>query len=343
MEPIWDENDPQQQLRIALSLTRPVVRGEGLRGWLESLLPHAYVRERNPLYAYEMRGITRERSQADLLRGLALSLLRDAGFGVVLWMIAFLINGGGTAFERYDRLWLLFVLAFALTLLTSFALDAFSVLAIAQTNRQRQAGSSQQDLVRISQIDVASLVRARFAVAQIRVWNSMRTVIGLRLIVLVFALLNLLAAPLLMGDLHLREYFAWRFNSIFSFFPGGLLELMTGLAVVLFGGLLIAEPLWRMRALAAAGLASSTGTHPGALVPLYAAAILASIWLIQLTLLAAMVIILFVASSSQTCLAIMLPGAVLTGGGGMRMLYFGVMLSQLQSVYRRMLEAADSA
>ena len=76
------DTDPMAELRLGMSLARPVAAPEGLREWLESLLPHAYVTPGNPVFAYALRGIQGGYSRRDLARSLALGLLRSEGLVV---------------------------------------------------------------------------------------------------------------------------------------------------------------------------------------------------------------------------------------------------------------------
>jgi len=222
--------------------------------------------------------------------------------------------------------------ALGLSVFAGYVLDGFCVYITAFSNRAQQMDGVHYDLLSLSHVDTEHLVRARFAAAQVRVWNIMRTVLGIRLLAIVFVLLNLFAAPSLL-DLDLTMYISLNVLSGLGFWPGALARTMLFFGATMLGVMMLIEPLWRLRALTAAGMAAAGNRRPTTVVLIYAAGALVGVWLIQTTLLVVVGILVFAFSASSTCMTLVFPAAALIGGGNLRMLYFGLQFAWLRGVY----------
>jgi len=321
---------PYDPLRNLL-LFQPLRQGEGWRSAINGLLPHAYVNSDSPVFTYELRDWTKSRSPDDLKGTIGWELLRNTLFAMLLWGIAFALSSGDPT-QRYDSMWLLVGIALVLSVFAGYVLDGFCVYITAFNNRAQQMDGVHYDLLSLSHVDTEHLVRARFAAAQVRVWNIMRTVIGIRLIAIVFVLLNLFAAPPLLG-LDLTQYISLNVLSGLGFWPGALARTTLFFGAALLGLVMLIEPLWRLRALTAAGMAAAGNRRPTTAVLIYAAGALVGVWLIQTTLLVVVSVLVFAFSASPTCLTLVFPAAALIGGGNLRMLYFGLQFAWLRGVY----------
>ena len=319
--------DPQQKLL----LFQPKSQGAGLMGAVNGLLPHAYVDADSPVFTYELRDWTRGRTQRDLKNTLLMAVIRDSLFAIIIWGIAF-FNTAGPVEQIYDSLWILVGVALAMGVLAGYVLDGFTVFITAFSNRTQQMDGIHHDLLSLSHVDTEHLVRARFAAAQVRVWNIMRTVIGVRLYAIWFAVLNVFAAPTLL-DIDFGDYLTLKVIDNLGLVAGSSAQATLIAAVLLFGLVLVIEPLWRLRALSAAGMAAAGHRRGRTAVMLYAAAALVGIWLIQAVFLVVIAVIIFAFSASPTCMTLVLPIAAIFGGGSLRMLYFGLQFAWLRTVY----------
>ncbi len=131
--------------------------------------------------------------------------------------------------------------------LFSVAIDVFldltCILAGYQTLRL-ETEAVHWDLLRLTPMRIETLIDAHYAVAQARAWLMTALVTTLRVATVALFLLTIFVLPLVLrgfiGDLGLGYDFSW----LFSF---------TGLALV--AAIFMIEPLWRMRAVTALGLA----------------------------------------------------------------------------------------
>jgi hypothetical protein len=234
---------------------------------LDIILPHAWILpDHDALMTYENRRqrhhmLPRQTARQVLYRALRRVLL-PVTIGWVLLFWAFAFTG---ATNLVSVAWGITLVLFLLTLADRFYLDILTSHT-AQDTVTIDTRESHHDLITITNLDTNTRVRAKYAVAQARLWPIFCYLFALRISVVGLAALNLLVLPLLgQGDVvTLSEWV----NIQLALDPNVLGPLTV---IMLTAGAAILYPLailWRFQAVAAVGLligsnsASSAGTTP---------------------------------------------------------------------------------
>ena len=315
---------------------RPFPQGDGPPGWLKSLLPHAYIIPGDPVFLYEMRDYTASYDRQTLRRRLRWSLL-GLPAGIVLWLlvqavIRFGFQSDVVNYITFDLNWLIFGALLIVAVLYDVVSDGVVIFGTAFSTHHDPP--VHRELVTLSGIDTEFVLRSKFAAGQIRQWRVLQTMLFLRTLAVTYALLNLLGLSLVYAGLNSGTYFAERLGSITGFTPPPAAEAMALVGMVCLCALLLIEPVWRMRALVAAGVAASE--RGATATTIYNMGALVSVWLVQITMLAFVLILTFVAVSSPFCLTALPVALVMVGGGGLYLLYDGLRLYWLNGAFRRM-------
>jgi hypothetical protein len=181
-----------------------------------------------------------------------------------------------------------FVILGGFSLLASLLLDFVSVTA-ALNSISGDINNGTWDLLRLTAIREGELVLAKHAITQLRVWRTTMWVIGLRIAA------TLTAAFFMITDYVLetlsQEYLTVEENIEFILF------ILIPFAVLF--GVFILEPLWRMQAMTAVGMAVSARLKDGATAMLVVLGIVLVLWLMQ-----ALVVVAVTAGLSALFLAL---------------------------------------
>lgn len=251
-------------------------------GWMVRVVPHNYVRPGNPLFGYEARGLSYGRTNNDLIERTYRRLGFILGIGLVFWvfmLLGLILSNGSSAW--YNTLWDLIQFAFVISLLDKFLLDFVGVFAgLNSVNRDRSEG--RWDLICITGMSVHRMIRAKHAVIQIKSWRTMTNVMGLRLTVVVLALLTWIVPPLIFP----HAWYMSRIEPVYG--PSLIYEIVaTSMLFLTLGSLMLAyiiEPRWRLRALTAGSLAVSARLRDGIIALMGAFGVFIGIWLAQIAL-----------------------------------------------------------
>lgn len=168
--------------------------------------------------------------------------------------------------------WLI-VISIGMDLILDFASLIFALNSIAG-----EVNAGRWDLLRMTPINERLIIEAKHGLAQLRAWRVMALVLYTRSAAVVLILLHTFLLPVLVGDSPdiFREFRYDFFNM--------LLALVT---VVIFLAIYIIEPLWRMRAMTAVGIAISTRVlYTIAFAFLTAFAAIVATWITQVMILA---------------------------------------------------------
>jgi len=197
-------------------------------------MPHALITTANPVFDYELRRVRWPRSVEELQRYtlnvlIALHLIIGG-----LWLVSRLFYNrpnAGTAL----------LMTYALIALSSVvimvAADLYYILTtVGAINHQIAAG--QWDLLRITELRGENILLAKYAIAQIRAWRFLSVEVAIRVAGLV---LGVLFEPQIFVVLVLTLPVSWC-----------LMILVAGY---------VAEPLWRMQAIIALGVAIAARVH----------------------------------------------------------------------------------
>ena len=240
---------------------------------LYRLTPHSHL-SRNPLFDLETRRVRWGCDVDVLLRSTQRWLLLICGLILALWLLVLV----GSIITRHSGLaaenalivvwWML-----ALSLLAAPALDFVSISsALGSIHGEITAG--RWDLLRLTLLPNRQIVAAKHAAAQVRVWRATMLITALRTATVLIGTLNLLLLA---------------FND--SYFMRGVSfgEWISLLVLLLTGGVVCAvyllEPLWRMRALTALGVAISARTDHATSAALLGIGAIAVLWIAQIMLL----------------------------------------------------------
>jgi hypothetical protein len=198
---------------------------------LKRQLPHALITTANPVFDYELRSIRRPRSVEDLQKyTLNMLIVLHLGLGS-LWLLSLVLNSLSNAQVAPLIPYLVAAISGVVIMIAS---DVYYVLVTVGTTCH-QIESGQWDLLRLTEVRGEHILVAKYALAQIRVWRFMTLEIGVRIAGVVFtALFNLPVFLMLLVTLPV----SWC------------------LVVLIIG--YVAEPLWRMKALVALGVAIAT-------------------------------------------------------------------------------------
>lgn len=259
-----------------VSVTPQSKSGEFLR----QILPYAETNAHNPALRFEMRYLP---DAPRLLRLTRRWMLQGMAGPLGLWCLGALWAAAAPAHAAmiYDWmsraiLWLL-----ALSLLDKFVLDFAGILAGIDAV-QRNMKQGHWDMLRITLLTAGDYAAAQYAAAQVRAWRTMSRAIGLRLAVITLATLHLGVLPAFIGD---RLGWHGLAVELVKAIGNGTVPLTVFLALfssaAVFAFIYAAEPRWRLRALAAAGIAVASQRLEASLALLSGAGAFLGIWLMQ--------------------------------------------------------------
>jgi hypothetical protein len=263
----------------------------GRRSLLDRTLPHIYITPDHPVFVYELRRLPRDGTSAELKRFTIRRLGWMIGGGAALWSVlvmAMILSGNAIGY--YNALWQIVLFLLVISVLDRFVLDFSAATGMLNSIRQ-DIDDQRWQLVQLTDISSKEVIRAKYAVGQIKAWRLLTTVIGLRLSTVVIALLALLVIPLLSPLLNFRPMRMDYFDpyavtaAAFRASPGeAFTALMIWVALAIALAVYIYEPRWRLRALTAASLAISSRLRDPALGLLSAIGAVLGLWALQATL-----------------------------------------------------------
>jgi hypothetical protein len=235
---------------------------------LYRLTPHARL-SHNPLFALETRRVWWGYSA----KALAQTSILLAGVVCATVVAAWLLARLGERYpSRFNNVSLLLIAA---TLLASLLLD-YRCMTTAVGSINGEVAARRWDLLRLTSLENAQIVAAKYGVAQVRVWRLMALIIGGRIAVALTV--GLTEAVLMMTSTEAPARSSGEIVSV----------LLGQLVVVVVMTIYVIEPFWRMRTVTALGMAISTRAQQHALSVLVAIGALAALWLAQGVILAAM-------------------------------------------------------
>jgi hypothetical protein len=195
---------------------------------LRRQMPHALITTANPVFDYELRRVRWPRSVEDLQRYTINVLIALLLFIGGLWLVSRLLYNRPNAGTTLLMVSGLVALSSVVIMVAS---DLYYMLTtVGAINHQIAAG--QWDLLRITELRGENILLAKYAIAQIRAWRLLSVEVAIRVAGMVLAVL---------------------------FEPQVLIVLVLTLPVswcliILVAGY-VAEPLWRMQAIIALGVA----------------------------------------------------------------------------------------
>ncbi len=222
--------------------------------------PFALIKRPNPVFELELRHTQwpRHPEREQFLRYISSTgCIYPVGLGIIGSLCILL--AGRYSFEAI-------ALSFFPLVVLSFLFDVLFLLAsINSINTEMNSGH--WDMLRLTALPTQDILAAKYAIAQIRAWRSLAVEIGLR------ALVSLTA----WGSFFLSTF---PYN---YFYQPSLFITSFGLALIAV--LFIIEPVWRMRALTAIGLAISAQGASSTVTPLAGFGALVGTRLLQAALL----------------------------------------------------------
>ncbi|MBC7812350.1 MAG: hypothetical protein H7175_14435 [Burkholderiales bacterium] len=244
-----------------------------LRRLFDRESPFAAVPQANPLFRSEARQVTWGASPARLWSSSLLAVLVVIAVLVVLWLVVLLVVmatdpnfiANYPAYINHDaNLWsLIGALLIAFTLLDTPLLAMIGLWNGLNTfNDDMTAG--RWDLLRLSPVPPEEVINARYASTQLRTWRVLMIVVGTRMGLVLIAALTLIVPPLLFPG--------WRgilssFNNSDPSMPLIFISLIP--AALLWSVVFVAEPLWRLRLIAAGSIALAVRMRPLPIMILY--------------------------------------------------------------------------
>lgn len=207
---------------------------------INALLNQILISPRNPIFAYDLRRVPG-----------GVTALRDFA---ARWLIIVPVGLGGLWFLmlmpeqsvrfNYIAPWFLIGLFsnFAMLIVSNVIYTFLTITAISE-----QITSGQWDLLRLTHAAMIDIIEAKFAVAQLRAWKVMILDMTLRIVMAEMVVLAFAVSVFRSGT---------GYYGTFNFY--GIWYL---LCVAAFAMAYIYEPMWRMRAITALGMAISARAH----------------------------------------------------------------------------------
>jgi hypothetical protein len=210
--------------------------------WLDRQFPHTLITPPNPVFDYELRHLHGRRLRE--LRNHSVKVMTGLlAVALVFWLAFDKLQGRGPVGMSSTAYNITFM-AIATSIVLTFIADFSYVLSTIGAVRPYFM-SGNWSLLRLTTLNESDILKAKFAAVQIRNWRLVEFECAVRLLAAVFLLVGfleqILRAPESMAD------------------PVNL--SMAGIIFVIFGVAYVLEPLWRMRALTAIGLAVSAQIH----------------------------------------------------------------------------------
>lgn len=162
----------------------------------------------------------------------------------------------------------------AFLMLASIGLDIildFACLVFALNSIGGEVSAGRWDLLRMTPIIEERIIAAKHGLAQVRAWRVMALVLYTRVAAVALLLLHVFLLPIFTGGPSPFEVFRY---DVFN----PLLGLIT---IVIFLAVYVIEPVWRMRAMAAVGIAISARVYNIAFAFLTAFAVMVVVWIVQ--------------------------------------------------------------
>jgi hypothetical protein len=163
----------------------------------------------------------------------------------------------------------------AVLLLVSIGMDIildFACLVFSITSIGGEVSDGRWDLLRMTPLREESIVAAKHGLAQVRAWRVMAIVLWTRTAAVIVILLHAFTLPVLFtGSFFLADFFRY------EFFNPLLLLITFGIMLAVY----VAEPVWRMRALSALGVAVSARVFNLIYAFLTAFAVMVCVWISQ--------------------------------------------------------------
>ncbi len=232
--------------------------------------PYALITRSNPAFDYDVQRLRKPR-MARLTRRDVRAILGFSAIVLVFWLC-----GGGAIFpQRTAGISSLYLISGSIAIMVLIASVGAMILAdlsyvLSTANAiSPHITSGQWDLLRLTALRETDILTAKYAAALVRSWTTMKFEMIIRtlgMVLLLFPLVSQLVYP----------YRATRE-------PSGL--VMTLIFVLIFGTVYIVEPLWRVRAFTAMGLAISARVHQPTFATLAGVGALLTVRLLQVAVL----------------------------------------------------------
>ncbi len=227
---------------------------------LYRLTPHQRLLH-NPLFRLEIRRTRWGESAETLMRhNLRRPLILGGGL-LLVWLYA-------ASRDRYGRGEEVVIWAFVGSLLALLWIDFNSIsAAIGSINGEVVAG--RWDLLRLTPLTTRQIIAAKHGGAQVRAWRAAMLVIALRVVVILMATGTVIWETVIYGG-----WGSLRGSDLSSF-------VVTVISVALISGLYILEPLWRLRAITALGVAISARARHQTSSLLTAVGAILALWIVE--------------------------------------------------------------
>ncbi len=231
-------------------------------------IPHTFIRSPNPVFEVELRRVRRLRSAASLTRYSRAVLLVPFLALIAWWLLNVWAFAQASGYEKFAAYFafttacnILGIVIFLFALVMMLALDFYAVVVSINTIGH-DISLGQLDLLRLTDIQAKDYVAAKYATAQIRAWRVLALEVAARLlgIVLIIAASTYMSSWSYGGCcVYSRYVMVWPLVEEFanSLNTHPLRTLANAAVIGLLVAAYIAEPVWRMRAVTALGLAIS--------------------------------------------------------------------------------------
>jgi hypothetical protein len=170
----------------------------------------------------------------------------------------------------YFIVWLMLA-TIGLNFIQDFASFIFSLNSIGGEVR-----AGRWELLRMTPIVEEHIVAAKHSLAQVRAWRVMAVVLCARIATVLLILLHVFLLPVVIGD-GPDTFGGFRYD----FFNSSLALISVGIFLTIY----VIEPLWRMRAVTAVGIAISARVYTVAFALLTAFAAMVVTWISQVAIL----------------------------------------------------------
>lgn len=245
----------------------------------------------NPVFERDIGRQVPAWSQASLQRASRRTQAGAAAVSVAIWLLLWWLSAAGYGAQQPQYIyrassgvvfWLML-----LALSSGLLLDMLAVRA-GLPSISDDVGAHRWELLRLTPLRESSIVAGKHAAAQLRVWRALAAVIGLRAATAGLFMVNAFGLSYVFSGV-----------SVFSReeLPAVPLVLVT---LAVFVVLYVFEPVWRVRAMTALGLAISSYVLSKALATLAAGAALLVVWAVQTVMTAVLLIYLSVVPLSLT-------------------------------------------
>ncbi len=148
----------------------------------------------------------------------------------------------------------------------------FACLVFSITSIGGEVSDGRWDLLRMTPMREESIVAAKHGLAQVRAWRVMAVVLWMRTAAVILLLLHAFLLPMLFGG-----YFFLEDIFRYDFFNPLMLLVTIGITLAIY----VVEPVWRMRALSALGVAISARVFNLVYAFLTAFAVMVGVWISQ--------------------------------------------------------------